>query len=110
MSEPRPLAFLYDRHATTVEIELDRRRNLCEKYLAERGWDIAGWWVDKGDCALTDDHRPEFDALLRAMQAAGPARPRVCLIHDWSRLSRNLGARGLMTRRVLLGTAAMAPG
>ena len=99
--QSKPLAFIYDRHVTVIEDELDRRLNACMAYLSEHGWDFAGQWIDRGDHALTDDHRPEFDALLRAITAAGD-RPRVCLIHDWGRLSHDMATRGLMTRRVLL--------
>ncbi len=99
---PQPLAFIYDRHATDNTVILEQRLEACVRYAAAQGWNLGGRWVDKGDYALTDDHRPEFDALLRAMRAASSAQPRVCLVHDWHRLSRGLVARGLMTRRVLV--------
>ncbi len=101
-TEQTPLAFIYDRHVTQTEVILELRLKACARYVSEHGWGFGGWWIDKGDCALTDDHRPAYDTLLRTMQAADASRPRVCLIYDWARLSRDMKARGLLTRRVLL--------
>lgn len=96
-----PLAFIYDRSTTENTTELERRLTACGEYVTTQGWGFGGWWVDNGDYALTNDRRPAYDALLRTMRAAGTG-PRVCLVHDWDRLSRDMQARGLMTRRVLL--------
>ncbi len=96
------VAFIYDRHATQNTVILDLRLKACARYVSDHSWGFGGWWVDNGDYALTDDRRPAFDALLRTMQAADRTQPRVCLVHDWSRLSRDMKARGLLTRRVLL--------
>lgn len=100
-----PIVYVYDRHAYDREtadnvVELQKRLEGCAKYAAERGWDFGGWWLDKGDDALAD-RRPAFDALLRTAQAAGD-RPRICLVHDWGRLSHDREARERMIRRVLL--------
>jgi hypothetical protein len=95
------LAFIYDRCATQDTTELERRLTACGEYVIARGWGFGGWWRDTNDHALVNDHRPAFDALLRTMRAAEGCE-RVCLVYDWDRLSRDLQARGLMTRRVLL--------
>ncbi|WP_269858341.1 recombinase family protein [Streptomyces sp. RPT161] len=96
------LAFIYDRCATKNTTELERRLTVCADYVSSHGWGFGGWWRDDGDYALTNDHRPAFDTLLRAMRATADGPRRVCLIHDWDRLSRDQAARGVMTRRVLL--------
>jgi hypothetical protein len=98
----RPLAFIYDRHATEDSTVLEMRLKACAKYVSSQGWGFGGWWVDKGDDALTNDRRPAFDILLRALQATGSSYPRVCLVHDFERLSRDDQTRRLFARRVLL--------
>lgn len=103
--QPQPIVYVYDRHAHDREtadnvLELQKRLEVCAEYAVERGWAFGGWSVDKGDDALTD-RRPAFDTLLRTMQAAA-GRPRVCLVHDWGRLSHDRDAREQMIRRVLL--------
>ncbi|MCQ4041617.1 recombinase family protein [Streptantibioticus rubrisoli] len=96
-----PLAFIYDRCATKSTAELERRLEACGEYVTAHGWGFGGWWRDNGDYALTNDRRPAFDTLLRTMRAAGND-PRVCLVYDWDRLSRDTRVRRVMTRRVLL--------
>jgi DNA invertase Pin-like site-specific DNA recombinase len=99
------LAFVYDRHATIAREILRLRLETCAKYADRQGWQIAGWFVDEGDDALANDHRPTFHAMLNAIRAAGADAPRVVLVHDWQRFSHDDEARGLFTRTVLhLGT------
>ncbi|MDF2260702.1 recombinase family protein [Streptantibioticus ferralitis] len=100
-SHQTPLVFIYDRCATQDTRELERRLKACAEYVSTYGWGFGGWWRDSGDYALTNDRRPAFDTLLRTMQAVGDC-PRVCLVYDWDRLSRDVQARDLMTRHVLL--------
>lgn len=100
-TDQTPLVFIYDRCCTQDATELERRLKACAKYVSAQGWGFGGWWRDNGDAALTNDRRPAFDTLLRTMQAAGDC-PRVCLVYSWDRLSRDMQARGQMTRRVLL--------
>jgi hypothetical protein len=95
------LAFVYDRCATQDTTELERRLTACGEYVIAQGWGFGGWWRDTGDHALVNDHRPAFDTLLRTMRAAEGCE-RVCLVYDWDRLCRDVAARGLMARRVLL--------
>ncbi|AUH43052.1 recombinase family protein [Streptomyces sp. CMB-StM0423] len=83
---PRPtLAFIYDRHAVLTTAALDERIARCRRYAAERGWVVAGEWVDRGDQALCAWQRAQWQMLTYAMrQAAGPA---VCLVDTWDRIS-----------------------
>lgn len=102
LTSPQPtLAFIYDRCATQDTTELERRLSACGEYVIAQGWGFGGWWRDTGDHALVNDHRPAFDTLLRTMRGAEDCQ-RVCLVYCWDRLSRDMEARGLMTRRVLL--------
>jgi hypothetical protein len=57
--------------------------------------------LDTGDDALSNDKRPAFDAMLNTLRSAGAEIPRVVLVHDWDRLTRDREACGLFTRRVL---------
>jgi DNA invertase Pin-like site-specific DNA recombinase len=100
-----PVAFIYDRHATANKVVLQLRLEACTQYVEAQGWQIGGWFLDTGDDALTDHRRPAFDAMLNILRSAGADTPRVVLIHDWDRLSRDQEALGLFTRRILqLGT------
>ncbi|MFF0729014.1 recombinase family protein [Streptomyces sp. NPDC004134] len=81
------LAFLYDRHATLATAALDERITRCRRYAVERGWVVAGEWVDRGDAALTNWPRPRWEAMTYAMRQAA-ARP-LCLVDSWDRISRD---------------------
>ncbi|MBV9026569.1 MAG: recombinase family protein [Streptomycetaceae bacterium] len=96
-----PLAFIYDRLATVNRVILQLRLETCAQYAGAQGWQIGGWFVDEGDDALTTDRRPAFDAMCNTIRAAGVDAPRVCLLHDWDRLSRDKETCGLLTGRVL---------
>lgn len=101
------LAFVYDRLATTNTVILELRLQKCAQYAEAKGWTIGGWFLDEGTDALTNDHRPAFDHLLNAVRNAGADVPRVVLVHDWTRFSRDEDARGLFTRRIIhLGASA----
>lgn len=90
MTAQPPLAFLYDRHASPTEAVLQLRLEYCKQRADEVGWQVADTFVDRGDHALTDAHRPQFDRMLAAMRAEATAGRRVvCLIADWYRLSRD---------------------
>lgn len=99
--EQSTAAYVYDRHATASTVVLQLRLEACAQYADAHGWQIGGWFVDEGDDALTNDKRPAFEAMLNTLHAAGVDTPRVCLVNDWDRLSRDQEARGLLTRRVL---------
>lgn len=86
LEDPAPrLAFIYDRHATTATGALDERIERCRQYAADRGWVVAGEWVDRGDNALRARARPAWDGLTYAMRQA--AAPAVCLVDTWDRVS-----------------------
>ncbi|WP_181787903.1 recombinase family protein [Streptomyces phytophilus] len=83
---PRPtLAFIYDRHATLTTTALDERIDRCRRYAVERGWVVAGEWVDHGDQALCAWRRARWGMLAYAMRQA--AAPAVCLVDTWDRIS-----------------------
>ncbi|MDO0927288.1 recombinase family protein [Streptomyces sp. TG1A-8] len=107
MTAPPVLAFVYDRCATTNRAMLELRLAACTEHLVEHGWDSAGQFVDRGDDALTNDTRPQFDEMLRTItQAAG--RERVCLMFDWGRLSHDVGHRQDFTHAALGAGAWLA--
>lgn len=82
--------FIYDRRFTPTLGILEIRLETCREYAAEMDWEIAGEFVDVGDAAMSDDHRPQFDAMLTAMQGAAAAGHHVlCLLNEWDRLSRD---------------------
>jgi hypothetical protein len=97
---PPPLAFLYDRCLTSNAAMLELRCTALAEYVEERGWAQAGYFVDYGDAALTNDNRPAFDELLRTMGRA-TGLERVCLVYDWGRLSHDADHRQEFTRRAL---------
>lgn len=100
MNAPPVLAFVHDRCVTENRAMLELRLAACTEYFVERGWDSAGQFIDRGDDALTNDTRPQFDAMLRAMtEAAG--RERVCLVFDWGRLSHDAMHRQEFTHAAL---------
>jgi len=80
------VVYVYDRHTTPNADALRRRLEACSAYARDQGWDIGGWWVDKGDDALSSDTRPALDMLLRTMGDARDGTPRMLLIYDWDRL------------------------
>lgn len=83
-------AFLYDRHASPTEGVLLLRLEYCKLRAAEAGWQVAGEFVDRGDDALGDDHRPEFDRMIGSMcEQVASGRQVVFLVSDWYRLSRD---------------------
>jgi DNA invertase Pin-like site-specific DNA recombinase len=97
----KPLAFIYDRHATANKVILQLRLEACAQYVEARGWDIGGWFLDTGDDALSNDKRPSFNAMLNTLRSAGADTRRVVLVNDWDRLTRDREACGLFTSRVL---------
>ncbi|MCQ4082229.1 recombinase family protein [Streptomyces sp. RB6PN25] len=97
----KPLAFIYDRHATPTQAIMLLRVGACRQYAEERGWEIAGEWVDCGNDALTDDHRPEFDRMLANLLGSHRGgRTTVCVVCDWDRLSRDPEQRQKFARQV----------
>jgi hypothetical protein len=104
MTAPRgqpPLAFVYDRCTGDYRGLLAHRLAACRAYAAERGWQIAGEWVDSGDTAVTGAQRPEMSALLRALaEATRTGRTGLCLVHDWGRLAHDPSWNASMRFRI----------
>ena len=100
------VAFLYDRALNSNAPAVLQRIEHVAHYAAERGWDCAGRWVDAGDDALTNT-RPQFDAMVEAIRAAGADTDRVCLVASWGRLSHDGGDRAQFARSVLTVGAAI---
>lgn len=92
------LACIYDRCSTRETVALDLRIERCRQYAAEQGWAVVGEWVDRGDHALTDAPRPQWNALALAMRHA--AAPAVCLVESWERISRDRERRAVLCRVV----------
>ncbi|AUH40473.1 recombinase family protein [Streptomyces sp. CMB-StM0423] len=92
------LVFIYDRSATLPDAFLAERLARCRQYAAERGWAVAGEWVDRGDHALCDDLRPQWRRMVGAMRQAA-ASP-VCLVDSWDRISRDQAGGGALRRIV----------
>jgi hypothetical protein len=95
------LAFVYDRQATTNPLLLEVRLKACAAYVEKQGWSFGGWFVDRGEEALSLDHRPALDLLCNTMRAAGADQSRVCLIYNWERFAYDLDVRGKLTKRIL---------
>ncbi|GAA2668240.1 hypothetical protein GCM10010400_31380 [Streptomyces aculeolatus] len=91
---PLTLAFVYDRHATLAAAALDERITRCRRYAVERGWVIAGEWVDRGDHALINWPRPQWEAMTYAIRQS--AAPAVCLVDSWDRISRDREASAVL--------------
>ncbi|MEU1599923.1 recombinase family protein [Streptomyces sp. NPDC005708] len=105
MGDTPPLAYVYDRCVTDSLVNLELRLSALGEYATERRWGWGGWFVDYGDAALTANDRPEFEAMLRAIESAGPGVERLCLVHNWGRLSHDTGHRQTFTRRILTAGA-----
>jgi DNA invertase Pin-like site-specific DNA recombinase len=101
--QPKPVAFIYDRHATPTKGILLLRLAACREYVEQEGYELAGEWVDDGHHALTDDNRPQFDAMHDALLAAHQAgRKVVCVVLDWDRISRDRWNLAIFARRITL--------
>lgn len=101
MTSAQPLAFIYDRQASPTPGVVVLHLEVCNLRARDEGWQIAGEWVDKGDAALSDDNRPEFDTMMTSMAAAVSAgREVLCLVADWGRLSRDFSAEAALRARV----------
>lgn len=100
MSTAPPMAYIYDRCVTDNTSMLDLRLQACAEYVTEQGWGWGGWFVDKGDDALTNDRRPAFDTMVNVMRAA--TGPRVCLLVDWGRLSHDTQQQRTFAHAVLM--------
>jgi hypothetical protein len=95
------LAFVYDRQFTPRLGPGTLRLEHCEEYAAETGMQVAGTWVDTGDHALSDTHRPRFDAMVSILRSSRiEGRSVVCLVADWGRLSHDAGRQAAFRYRI----------
>jgi DNA invertase Pin-like site-specific DNA recombinase len=101
-----PVAFIYDRHTTPDRDALRRRLTASVAYVRDQGWEIGGWYVDSGACALSETERPALERLLLAVQGNSCVE-RYLVTHDWGRLSNDIGYQGLHARRVRLAGGAI---
>ncbi|XLE02408.1 recombinase family protein [Streptomyces sp. 184] len=99
MAPPPVTAYVYDRTATHASGPLDDRLARCCDFAEARAWLVAGVWVDRGDDALTCDHRPAWDALVAAMRKDRSPRA-VCLVEGWDRIARPWSASTPLRARV----------
>jgi DNA invertase Pin-like site-specific DNA recombinase len=109
----RPIAFIYDRHASPNRDALTARIEAAQAYARRRGWVLGGLFVDIGDDALSATERPAFDRLcnyLHNNRAVGVEM--VCLVREWDRLSRYPEGRTRLRNRVTMagGWTATADG
>ncbi|MGH3442624.1 MAG: recombinase family protein, partial [Nitriliruptorales bacterium] len=65
---------------------IEAQQGACRRFVAERGWLLAGEYVDRGESARTAD-RPEFQRMLRE-NATDPAH--FIVVHKIDRLARNV--------------------
>jgi DNA invertase Pin-like site-specific DNA recombinase len=62
------------------------QREACLRYIAERGWNLAGEFTDAGESARTAD-RPMLKELLRRVAEGGIG---VVVVHKIDRLARSM--------------------
>lgn len=96
------MAFIYDRHATLALGMLSDRLDRCQKYAADQGWSVAGEWVDRGDNALSDANRPQFDGMRAAMSLYTNTHTVICLVFEWDRITRDAIQSAVLRRKVQL--------
>ena len=84
-------AVIYLRVSTKEQAEegysIPAQAEACRRFLADRGWDLADEYVDRGESARTAD-RPQLQAML-ARIAEDPGIEAL-VVHKLDRLARNL--------------------
>jgi DNA invertase Pin-like site-specific DNA recombinase len=99
----------YTRVSTAMQVDdgfsLEAQRDLLQRYADERGWVIAGWYVDEGVSGTTLA-RPELQRLMADCADGGLD---VVLIHRLDRMSRSLvGTRQIIDRLQAGGVAVIS--
>jgi hypothetical protein len=97
----RPLAFIYDRPTggstpTAARALMAVRIAACRVWADERGYQLAGSWVEDDD----SDNRPRFEALLAMLRVHARQRPVLCLINGWPQLHPQARQQNAYARRV----------
>jgi DNA invertase Pin-like site-specific DNA recombinase len=95
---PTVAVHIYDRLTTSNREGLRRRLEACSAFARQRGWEIAGWYVDSGTDAFRFGDRPALERLLSSMSVGRGTRR--LLIYDWNRLSNDLSWQAEFLRRV----------
>ncbi len=84
-------AVIYLRVSTKEQAEegysIPAQAEACRRYIADRGWELADEFVDRGESARTAD-RPQLQAML-ARLSEDPSIDRL-VVHKLDRLARNL--------------------
>lgn len=97
----RPLAFIYDRPTggstpTAARALMAVRIAACRVWADERGYQLAGSWVEEDDT----DNRPRFEAMLSMLRRQAEHRDVLCLINGWDRLHPVVRQWNVFARRV----------
>ena len=94
MSPVRAVIYLRVSSAQQVEKDLTEegysipaQREACHRYLEQKGWDVAGEFVDAGESARSAD-RPALQEMLRAVHDDPTIK--FVVIHKVDRIARNL--------------------
>ncbi|WP_331759853.1 hypothetical protein OG422_31015 (plasmid) [Streptomyces sp. NBC_01525] len=100
-----PLVYVYDRSTGLSSRRLLEQRLIGCRTTADRyGWEITGIWTDHGTDAMSHlpRERPAFLNLVHRMTADASAvrRQRMCLVHDWDRLTTARTMRMAFQRQV----------
>lgn len=100
-----PLVYIYDRSAGhSARHLLEQRLIGCRTTARRNGWEITGIRTDHGTEAMS--HLPfERSAFLELVQqmradASTARRQRMCLVHDWGRLSATGTTRMVFQQQV----------
>ncbi|MGW7615320.1 hypothetical protein ACWGLG_05560 [Streptomyces antimycoticus] len=92
------LVFIYDREVTEKD-SADGRILTCRQFARERGWTVAGQWVDRGSNAVAL-RRTFWTGMVAAMEHEGQGRRIVCLVADWHRIAFDEAARNTLRQTV----------
>src|SRR5438128_5089991 len=88
-------AVIYLRVSTKEQAEegysIPAQAEACRRFLADRGWELADEYVDRGESARSAD-RPQFQAMLAGL--TGDRSIEHLVVHKLDRLARNLEDRG----------------
>lgn len=84
-------AVIYVRVSTREQAEegysLAAQQAACSRYVADKGWDLAETYTDRGESARTAD-RPQFQLMLNRIREDGSVK--YLVVHKLDRLARNV--------------------
>lgn len=99
-TELPPLAFIYDRPTgstpTTAQALIAVRITACRMWAEERGYELAGEWIEQSD----SEDRPRFTALVDVLRVHAKRREVLCLVNDWDRLHPEPRQQQAYSRRI----------